>query len=210
MKSNPNFPAQALLALCLLFSCTRLSAQHSVQLTPLQPLSGKFSLGYEQAFGPKTTFMVEYQRWFEHRQNGIGSLLFFPLAGSTTNSTVSGGRLSAFMRFYRKEALQGGFMEVGAYTGKHDIEVVEETSVLVPDGSFFFLPTYQTSVKEAHYKNVRAYGLRLGGGFHRVSKHVSVECSGGLSLNGNSEGLRPSFGFNPVSLYSRFAVGFGF
>lgn len=195
------------------FLCTQaLSAQqNAIKITPFQPLLGKLTLSYEHVAQPKTTILVEYQRWFEHRQNGLGLFMFGALVSSTESNTNHGYRINVMGRKYTKTALNGGFFEGGAYIGKHDITTRSETSILAPDPDFFFLPIYQNTVEEKEYKNVRVAGLKIGGGWQKSAGIVTFECSGGLNLNAfNDKNVRPTLGMKPASPYARLALGLKF
>jgi len=205
------FQFSLLFSISILFAQSLSAQQNALKITPFQPLLGKLTLSYEHVVKPKTTIQVEYQRWFEQRQTGLGLLLFgFPVS-TTESKTNTGYRISVLGRKYAKTALKGGFFEGGAYIGKHDITTRSETSILVPDPDFLFFPIYQTTVEEKEYKNVRVAGLRIGGGWQKSAGIVTFECSGGLNLNAfNDKNVRPTLGMKPASPYARLAVGVKF
>ncbi len=210
MKNTFSYFLSTLTTLSLAILTTTLYAQqNAIRVTPLQPVIGKFSIDYEHTIAPRTTFMVEYQRWFENRSSGAGLLLFgFPAAVWDDNRN-EGYRFSAFVRQYKQAAMKGGFVEGGIYFGNHDIRTRTETLIVNPDPVFIF-DLWQTSVEETHYNNVRIYGLRLGGGWHKVIRNFSLEFSGGFNLNANPSGVETTLGMKTFVPYSRFALGVGF
>ena len=187
-------------ALCMGLPTPSNAQQNALKATPLQPVIGKFSVSYERAVGPKTTVLAEFQSWFERRQTGTALWMPIWLASSTESTTNNGKRFSLFVRQYTKAALQGGFVEGGFYVGKHDIQTTSETSVLI-----FFNETQTES-----HPDVKVRGARFGGGWQKTTGHFSFELSGGLSLNGNAQNVRPTLGMKPVSPYTRIAMGFNF
>lgn len=210
MNNIRRFSQNTLLTLSLvIFTSALYSQQNSIRVTPLQPAIGKFSLDYERSVAPRTTVMVEYQRWFERRTTGAALWMFGIPATSWDETYNSGYRMSAFIRQYKHAAMQGGFMEGGLYFGRHDITTQTEMAIFNPDPLFFF-NLWQTSSEEVHYENVGVYGLRLGGGWHKVKGKFSLELSGGFNLNGNSQGVRPTLGMKAFSPYTRFALGVAF
>jgi hypothetical protein len=188
---------------------TLYAQQNAIRITPLQPVIGKFSIDYERAIAPRTTIMAEYQRWFENRSSGVGLLMFGIPAASWNESHNEGFRFSTFVRHYSRAAMKGGFVEGGVYFGSHDITTRTETSIINPEPVFIF-NLWQTSVEETRYENVRMYGLRLGGGWHKVIRNFSLEFSGGFNLNANPSGVETTLGMKPFAPYSRFALGVGF
>lgn len=200
-----------LIAAAVFFSQPLFAQQNALKITPFQPILGKMTFSYERVVEPKVTLMVEYQRWFEHRQSGVGLFFFGFPASSTASNTNKGYRINFLARKYTKSALNGAFIEGGAYLGKHDITTRTETSILLPDPDFFFLPINQTTVEEKEYKNVRVAGLKAGGGWQKSAGIFTFECSGGLNLNGfNDKNVRPTLGMKPVSPYARLALGVRF
>lgn len=198
----------SLLTLTIAFSTVLHAQQNALRITPLQPILGKMSLEYERSIAPRTTVLVEYQKWFERRQNGIGFFFWNALASSNETNTNKGYRMNVLLRKYSKETFRGGFVEGGFYIGKHDIVTRTETSTLTFDGDFFFLPIYDTKVEETKYDNVRVAGLKFGGGLQKTIGDLSLECSAGLNINGfNDQNIRPTLGMKPVSPYGRIAVG---
>lgn len=210
MKNTLNSFRNTLTTLILAILTPALYAQqNAIRVTPLQPVIGKFSIDYERAIAPRTTVMVEYQRWFENRSSGMGLLLFGIPAASWDNNRNEGYRFSTFVRHYSQAAMKGGFVEGGLYFGNHNISTRTETVIVNPDPIFIF-NLWQTSVEETHYNNVRMYGLRLGGGWHKVIRNFSLEFSGGFNFNANPAGVATTLGMKPVAPYSRFAIGVGF
>lgn len=187
-------------ALCVTLLTQVNAQQNALKITPLQPVIGKISMSYERAVGSQTTLQAEYQAWFEHRQTGTG--LVFPILLANSNETVTnnGNRWSLSLRQYAKTAMHGIFGEVGVYAGKHNIQTTTETSVLV----------FWNSSETKKYSNVRASGIRFGGGWHKTKGHFSLELSGGLSLNNVPDEARLTVGMRPVSPYSRIAIGVNF
>jgi len=211
--TNPlRFSILILLAFCATFCFNSLFAQqNALKVTPFQPILGKISLDYERVIEPKTSILVEYQSWFEHRESGVGLFFLGIPASSTETNTNKGYRLSFIVRKYAKTALNGGFLEGGLYFGKHNIVTRSEVSILLPDPDFFFFPVYETTVEEKEYKDVRVGGLRAGAGWQKSAGVLTFECSGGLNLNAlNDKNVRPTLGMKPVSPYVRLAVGVKF
>lgn len=205
------FQFSLLFSVSFLFTNTLFAQQNVLKVTPIQPVLGKFTLSYEHIMKPRTTVLVEYQRWFEHRQSGVGLFVIGIPATASESNTNKGYRISFLARKYTKTALNGSFFEGGAYLGKHNITTRSETSILLPDPDFFFFPSYHNSVEETVYKDVRVAGLRVGGGWQKAVGAVTFECSGGINLNGfNDKGVRPTLGMKPVSPYGRLAVGVKF
>ena len=195
--------------LTLLISCSSLfintlfAQQNALRITPFQPILGKFSLDYERTLAPNVTLLVEYQKWFEHRESSGG---FFLLSSSET-STNRGYRLSFMARNYIKTTFDGAFLECGFYVGKHNIMTHSETFGWVP----FFIPLYGSSVVEKEYKGVRVGGLRAGAGWQKSVGVFTFDCSGGLNLNAlNDKDVRPTLGMKTISPYARLAVGVKF
>jgi hypothetical protein len=198
-------------ALCTFFAHPLLAQQNAIKMTPFQPVLGKFSLSYEHVTKPKTTMLVEYQRWFENRESGLGFFFLGILASSTETKTNSGYRMSFMARKYAKTALNGSFFEGGLYVGKHQITTRSEVSTLSLDPDFFFLPVYHSTVTEKVYKDVRVGGLRAGAGWQKSTGSLTFECSGGINLNAfNDKNVRPTLGMKVVSPYARLAVGVKF
>lgn len=185
------------------------SQQNAIRATLLQPVIGKFSVDYERAITPRTTLMFEYQKWFERRTSGASLWLLGIPASSWDETYNKGFRMSTFVRRYGNAAMQGGFVEGGLYFGQHDITTRSETTVIDPDPIFIF-DFVHTTVEEQRYEDIDVYGLRLGGGWHKVKGNCSLELSGGFSLNGNSQGVRPTLGMKEFSPYTRFALGVAF
>ena len=212
MTNNFRFPLLTLtIALSALLANTMYAQQNALKVTPFQPILGKISLDYERVVGPKTTILVEYQRWFEQRKSGVGLFFWGIPASATETNTNTGYRLSFMARKYTKTSLNGGFLEGGLYVGKHDILTRSEVSTLLPNPDFFFLPIYETTVVEKEYKDVRVGGLRAGAGWQKSVGVLTFECSGGLNLNAfNDKKVRPTLGMKPVSPYARLAVGVKF
>lgn len=210
MKVNHSVSIKTLTIVSITFMASALySQQNAIRMTPLQPVIGKFSIDYERVIHPGTTCMVEYQSWFEHRSSGAGLWLLGIPAAAWDESSNKGFRVSVFLRKYRHEAMRGGFLEGGAYIGRHDITTRSETVVLFPDPDFPF-NFWHSNVESKHYDHVRSFGLRCGGGWHKVKGRFSLEFSGGFNLNGNSQGVRPTLGMKPVAPYTRFALGVAF
>lgn len=196
---------------CTFFVQPLLAQQNAIKITPLQPVLGKFSVSYEHVTKPKTTMLVEYQRWFENRESGIGLFVLGILASSTETKTNSGYRMSFMARKYAKTALNGSFFEGGLYVGKHQITTRSEVSTLSLDPDFFFFPVYNSTVTEKVYKDVRVGGLRAGGGLQTSKGNLTFECSGGINLNVfNDKNVRPTLGMKAVSPYARLAIGVKF
>jgi hypothetical protein len=194
-----------------LFANTLYAQQNALKITPFQPLLGKFSLSYEYTVRPKTTVMVEYQRWLGQHQSNIRSFSLGLLATAKESGTNKGYRMTFMARQYTQAAMNGTFFEGGFYVGKHDIVTRTETSVLLPDPDLFFLPVYETTVEEKKYNDVRVAGLKAGAGWQKSAGIFTFECAGGLSLNVfNDKNVRPTLSMKPVSLYGRLAVGVRF
>ena len=210
MKNNIRFSLKTLAVIAIILLAKPLSSQqNAIRMTPLQPVIGKFSLNYERAFSSKTTFMVEYQRWFERRTAGAGLWLLGIPAFSWDETYNKGFRMSAFVRQYGDAAMQGVFIEGGLYFGQHDITTRSETTVIDPNPIFIF-DFVNTVVEEQSYDDVGVYGLRLGGGWHKAKGSFSLEFSGGFNYNGNSQGVRPTLGMKEFAPYTRFALGVAF
>jgi len=210
MEKIRNHSLSALLTLSLaIFTTSLYSQQNAIRVTPLQPAIGKFSFNYERAVAPSTTFMVEYQRWFERRTSGSGLWLLGVPAFSWDETYNKGYRMSVFVRQYGEAAMRGGFIEGGLYFGQHDITTRSETTVINPD-PFLFFDLWQTSVEEKHYDDVSMYGLRLGGGWHKVKGNFSLEFSGGFNLSSNPKGVDTTLGMKTFAPYTRFALGVAF
>ena len=172
---------------------------------------GKFSVSYEHATQAKTSFLLEYQRWFEQRHTNFGLFTLGLLASSKETNTNTGYRMSFMARRYAKTALNGGFFEGGLYVGKHQIKTRSETSTLLPDPDFFFFPVFKSTVTEKVYKDVRVGGLRAGAGLQKSKGNLTFECSGGVNLNAfNDKNVRPTLGMKAVSPYARLAIGVKF
>lgn len=212
MTNHIRFSLQILtIAFSSIFANVLNAQQNALKITPLQPILGKMSLEYEHSVGPRTTVLVEYQKWFERRQNGAGFFFWNTLASSNEINTNKGYRMNVLLRKYTKDAFRGSFVEGGFYFGKHDIVTRTETSTLRFDGDFFFLPIYNNEVKEMKYDNVRVAGLKVGGGLQKISGDLTLECAAGLNINGyNSQDIRPTLGMKPISPYGRIAVGVAF
>jgi hypothetical protein len=187
-------------ALCMTLLTQMNAQENALKITPLQPFIGKFSASYERVLGPKTALMVEYQNWFEHRQTGTAFVFPALIANSNETVTNEGHRWGLYLRQYAKTAMQGIFGELGAYAGQHDLQATTQTSVLLFFG--------ETETKK--YPNVHVSGVRFGGGWHRAKGHFSLEISGGLSVNNVPDNARLTLGMQPVSPYSRLAVGVNF
>jgi hypothetical protein len=186
-----------------LFTNTLFAQQNALRMTPFQPLLGKFSVNYERTVAPNVTILVEYQKWFEHRESSRGILF---LSSSKTSSN-RGYRLSFMARNYIKTTFDGAFLECGFYTGKHNIRTYSETTVLFP----FFFPIYGSTVEEKEYKDVRVGGLRAGAGWQKSIGVLTFDFSGGLNLNAlNNKDVRPTLGMKEISPYARLAVGVKF
>jgi len=210
MKSSNQVSLKTLIIASIFFQLNALYAQqNAIRITPLQPVIGKFSVDYEHVINSNTTYMLEYQRWFEHRSSGLGLLMLGIPVATWDDSYNKGYRMSFLMRHYTKTAMQGVFVEGGAYFGFHNIKTRSETTVFFPDPTFPF-PTWPTTVEEKNYGGIRSYGLRFGGGWHKVKGQFSMEFSGGFNLNGVSEDVRPTLGMKTVSPYSRIALGVAF
>lgn len=212
MIHNFQISATTLTVIFFSFFAITLNAQDNVlKVTPLQPVLGKMSIAYEREIAPRTTAMVEFQRWFENRSNG-GGFIFLPIiASSNEKNSNRGYRMNFLMRRYSKTALNGTFGEAGFYVGKHDIKTQTENSILTFDSDLFFLPTYETTITQEEYKNVRVGGLKLGAGWARTRGNFNVEVSGGFNLNAfNDQDVRPTLGMKTVSPYGRIAVGVKF
>ena len=210
MKSSNQVSLKTLIIASIFFQFNALYAQqNAIRITPLQPVIGKFSVDYEHVINSNTTYMLEYQRWFEHRSSGLGLLMLGIPVATWDDSYNKGYRMSFLMRHYTKTAMHGGFVEGGAYFGFHNIKTRSETTVFFPDPTFPF-PTWQTTVEEKNYGGIRSYGLRFGGGWHKVKGQFSMEFSGGFNLNGVSEEVRPTLGMKAFSPYSPIALGVAF
>lgn len=210
MKNTFSYFRSTLTTLSLAILTTTLYAQqNAIRVTPLQPVIGKFSIDYEHTIAPRTTFMVEYQRWFENRSSGASLLIFTIPVASWDENRNEGFRFSTFVRHYSQAAMKGGFVEGGVYFGNHDITTRTETFIANLDPVSMF-DLWQTSVEEMRYEDVRMYGLRLGGGMHKVINNFSFEFSGGFNLNANPSGVETTLGMKTFVPYSRFALGVGF
>lgn len=210
MKSSNQVLLKALIIASIFFQFNALYAQqNAIRITPLQPVIGKFSIDIEHVIDTNTTFMLEFQSWFEHRSSGLGLLMLGIPVGTWDDSYNKGFRMSFLMRQYYKGAMHGGFMEGGAYIGLHYIRTRTETTIFLPDPTFPF-PIWQTTVEEKDYGVVRSCGLRLGGGWHKVKGKFSMEFSGGFNLNAVSKEVRPTLGMKAFSPYSRIALGVAF
>jgi hypothetical protein len=186
----------------------------SIKFTPLQPIIGKMSVSVERPISHNKTLMIEYQQWFENRRQNQ-EVYPFPLMpvlifSEGTQTRNEGFRLSALYRKYGKSNYKGGFIESGAYIGRHNIKQTEGTTIfgLLPNASndeYAYLPLVRQ-------EKTWVTGLRLGGGFHKAYKSgFSLEFSGGLNFNlVNSKNFRPSASMGYVMPYSRFALGWTF
>lgn len=186
---------------CFIAAACSLQAQHNaLKFTPLQPLIGKVSFSYERAVSSHFSLMVEWQEWFEERNSS--TTLIFPilLASASEVSTNHGHRLGLYARYYPKTVLKGGFLEGGVYKGKHNITRTTDTSVLV----------FWEEPKTERFPRVNTTGVRVGGGWQRTRGKFTWELSGGISFNHHSEDVATSLGMQPLSPYSRMALGLRF
>lgn len=187
----------AALALCMAAVFQMNAQQNALKITPLEPVLGKLSFSYERALDSRTTLLLEAQNWFETRSTH--SAPFFPVLLATSSQTVrnTGMRWALYGRRYTQSALKGGFVEAGAFTGKHQIKTEEEISVLI----------FWSESSQEQFKNVRVNGFRLGAGLQRGKGHFTYEISGGFSINHNSQRVYSSLGMKPFSPYGRLAIG---
>ncbi len=201
MKNQRQFSIHSIAALFITIACNTLFAQqNAIKITPLQPVIGKFTVHYERVVAPKTTLVFGYQRWFESRSSGTALIFPIFLASSESRTRVTGGRVNFSVRKYAHTAMHGLFGEVGAYMGKQQVTETTSGSLLI-----FFHNTSDTKTVK-----VSEQGLRLGGGVHKTIDCFSFEFSTGLSFNGNSKDIEPTFGMKPVSVYTNIAIGLNF
>lgn len=187
-------------ALCIAATFQMNAQQNALKITPLEPVLGKISFSYERALDSRITLLLEAQNWFETRSTH--SAPFFPVLLASSSQTVrnTGMRWALYGRRYAQSALKGGFVEAGAFIGKHQVKTDEESSVLI----------FWSESSQEQFKNVRVSGFRLGGGLQGGKGRFSYEFSGGLSLNQNPQRVYTSLGMKPVSPYGRLAVGIRF
>jgi hypothetical protein len=205
MKNN----IQLLIATCFIaLSTSALYAQKNAAKFIME-VPGRFSFGYERAYSPKNTLMLEYQKWDQSSTKSVSGLLF----SDVTNTKITGYRMELVARHYRKSAMKGGFLEGGFYVGKHDVTIVHKTSSFNPVAIFFFKfdKVSKSSSDRRAYKSVAVGGGKIGGGYHITIGHFSMEGSAGLNINAmNSKNVRPVLPLKGAAPYGRIALGVAF
>lgn len=198
-------------AFIILFATTLGAQQNIVKIRPL-PILGKFGFQYERKIAVHSSIEVEWQRWNLQRNKDNNFFLLGLLYTSSSSDVirVKGNRFQVTGRYYEHENMTGWFAEGGFNFGKFDISRTESSS------SFSVLGLFtgdfgSWSTKTTRYDNVRAKGLKAGGGFQKKYGGLFVNLSGGLEFNEvDPKAAALVRGLRPVTPYGRFAIGVGF
>ncbi len=196
----------------LAFCGTSLSAQKNiVKITPL-PILGKFAIQYERKITGNSSVEVEWQHWEVQRKKSNSFFLLGLLYTSSSSDVirVKGNRMQVVGRLYEHENMTGWFLEGGFNVGKFDVKRTETSS------SFSILDFFTGDFGSEHTKitrfdNVRASGLKIGGGFQKKRGNLFINFSGGFDCNEVDRKVAALVrGLRDITPYGRFALGVGF
>lgn len=174
---------------------------------------GKIGGTVEHAFSSKNSFVVGFDKWNQKSNHNSTATILAYTESVSTSTHVTGYRIDFLARHYAKKALNGGFVEGGFYTGKHKI-VQNITTTYFNTVALFFWDLENVTGSETTtktYKDVIVTGGKIGGGYAKNLKNISLECSGGISFNAvNSKNIRPTLPFKGASPYARIMLGVAF
>lgn len=210
-KMNKQILILGITAFITLFSTTLGAQQNIVKIRPL-PVLGKFGFQYERKLAGHTSIEVEWQRWDFQRKKSDNFFLLGLLytASSSDVIQVKGNRFQFVGRCYEHKNMTGWFLEGGFHVGKFDIKRTESSSSFSVLG-FFNGNFGSESTKITRFDNVRANGLKLGGGFQRKRGSLYVNFSGGFEINEVDRKVSAIVrGLRDIAPYGRFAIGVGF
>ncbi len=210
-KMNKQISILAITVFITLFATTLGAQQNIVKIRPL-PILGKFGFQYERKIAGHSSIEVEWQRWNFQRKKSDSFFLLGLLYTSSSSDViqVKGNRFQVVGRCYEHKNMTGWFFEGGFHVGKFDIKRTESSSSFSVLG-FFTGDFGSESTKITRYDNVRAKGLKAGGGFQKKYGRLFVNLSGGLEFNElDTKAAALVRGLRPVTPYGRFAIGVGF
>ena len=189
-----------------------LQAQNNlIQITPI-PLTGKTSFQYQRKVSPRQTIVAEYQFWGAKRSSSNAFVLPGFFSSGSREVRVDGKRFQIGTRLYAKEAFNGWFMEGGIHWGKFDITKKEESNYLNVWGLWSGNDILGFDTKITRMENVKAGGVKLGGGFQKRKGAFSIDLSSGMEFNiQHSREISALTGMlNFGRPYARMSVGFVF
>jgi len=210
-KMNKQLQFLVITAFITLFATTLGAQQNIIKVRPL-PILGKFGFQYERKLAGHSSIEVEWQHWnFQRRKSDSFFLLGLLYTASSSDVVkVKGNRFQFVGRCYEHENMTGWFLEGGFHVGKFDIKRTESSS------SFSVLGLFtgdfgSESTKITRFDNVRASGLKLGGGFQRKRGSLYVNFSGGFEFNGVDRKVSAIVrGLRSPAPYGRLSIGVGF
>jgi len=191
---------------------TSLGAQENILKTTPLPILGKFAFQYERKIAGQYSVEVEWQHWEIRRKKENNFFLFCLLYFSSSSDViqVKGNRIQVVGRCYEHKNMTGWFIEGGFNVGKFDVKRTQTSS------SFSILDIFTgdfggESEKITRYDDVRASGLKVGGGFQKKYGNLFVNLSGGIEFNEVDRKVAAIVrGLRATTPYGRFAIGVGF
>ena len=208
---NKQFSILAITLFITLFTTTLGAQQNIIKVTPL-PVLGKFGLRYERKIAAQSSIEVEWQRWNVRRKKDNNFFLLGLLYFSSSSDViqVKGDRFQVTGRCYEHNNMTGWFLEGGFHVGKFDVKRTESSSSFSILG-FFDGDFGSESTKITRFDNVRASGLRFGGGFQKKRGNLFVSLSGGIEVNEVDPKVAALVrSLRDVTPYGRLAIGVGF
>lgn len=171
----------AFLFLFIIFSISTFAQKHSISITPLKPLFGKFNLRYEYAFKSNLTIALEFEDW------NIKDRPKFTLSDEKPDErTHLGNRFNLGVRKYdtgktKKHSTSYSFIGIGSFIGKHEVGMRTFDLTIPLDGTYI---TRSGSV------SLLTTGVRVDAGLRKIYKKgffFEFGIFGGYALNNKKQ-----------------------